>query len=335
VNGRPGQAWRGVCIALAGALGMLGAALLVLALFPDVQRLHRYVALAAAFSPYGLVLWPPAAILLLVAARGRARLLALPLIAGLIGHLVVVMPYLPFAAAARGGDGPNVTVLALNMRFGLADLADLERVVVAERPDLVVLTEATAHDATAFEQPRWRALLPYRLGGTGRKWDPTTGAGDPSGTLILATVPIGTPPSDRGEGKFVAGTVDLGGRRITVVAGHPVNPTARVAEWQSDAEVLTRLARAHADAPLIVVGDLNATAEQVTLSDLRKATGVTDTAAGWGWHPTFPADQWFPPLVQIDHVLVSREFRSIGFGTLRVAGTDHLGVVAHLAITGR
>jgi len=41
-----------------------------------------------------------------------------------------------------------------------------------------------------------------------------------------------------------------------------------------------------------------------------------------------------PPLVQIDHVLVSRHFRSVGFTTVRVADTDHLAIVAHLAVTG-
>jgi len=328
------HAWRGFWTVVAMALGAIGAALLVLAFFPDVQRLHRYLALAAAFAPYGVLLWPIAAIIALAAARGRARLLTLPLLVGLVGSIVVVAPYLPVSASARVDERTDVTVLALNMRFGRADLAELHRVVAAERPDLVVLTEATAHDDAAFSQPEWLTLLPYRLGSPGHDWDPATGAGDPSGTLILARVPVMAPPTDPGAGKTVAARVDLAGLQVTVVAGHPVNPTARVADWQSDADVLTQLARAHADGPLIVAGDLNATAEQVTLRDLQAATGVTDTSVGWGWHPTFPANQWFPPLVQIDHVLVSHHFRSTGFGTFRVADTDHLGVMARLTVTG-
>lgn len=334
MNGRRGHRPRRLWIVVAVALGAAGAGLLALDLFPELQLARRSLVIAAAFSPYGIALWLAATVIALLAGRGRGRLLAVPLAAGMAAHLVVVAPYVPRFNTAASDARPGLSVLALNMNLGLADLDDLRRVVAAERPDLVILTEATDHVAATLDQPEWRTLLPSRRGSTGRDWDPTTGTRDTNGTLILSTVPVKEPSSAPGEGKNVAATLSLAGLEMTVVAGHPVNPTVRAASWQLDAQALTQLALAHADGPLIVAGDMNATAEHVTLRELEARAGVSDTATGQGWHPTFPANKWFPPMVQIDHVLVSPQFRTVAFETFRIADTDHLAVLARLVVAG-
>lgn len=64
-------------------------------------------------------------------------------------------------------------------------------------------------------------------------------------------------------------------------------------------------------------------------------TGVRNAAdvAGAGWLPTFPADRWYPPLLEIDHVLVSPGIAVSALETLRVAGHAHLGLVAHVNVS--
>ena len=47
---------------------------------------------------------------------------------------------------------------------------------------------------------------------------------------------------------------------------------------------------------------------------------------------TWPAGRPFPPLVTIDHVLVSDELAVVGDATLRLPGSDHLAVTADLAL---
>ena len=63
-------------------------------------------------------------------------------------------------------------------------------------------------------------------------------------------------------------------------------------------------------------------------------TSATDVV-GAGWLPTYPSDkpQGLPPLLPIDHILVSRSLTATSVTTFRAEGTDHLGLVATIAGT--
>lgn len=289
--------------------------------------------MAASFSPYGLLAWVAALLLLLAGGRGRLRWTAAPVGLGLIAHSLVVLPYLPGTEPAHAARQPTLTVLALNLRFGQADLEQLAAAVDRDRPDVVVLTEVTRSNAKEFEQRTWRDRLPHRLGTAGRDYNRDTGTGDASGTMVLSRLPL--TELGRTDGTAftnLAAELDHEGRRLVLVAAHPANPTRSVRTWLCDGQQLALLAASHVRSPLIVAGDLNATAEHLTLRNLRARTGLVDAAAGHGWHPTYPAGRWFPPLIGIDHVLVSEEFTTVGYETVQIEGTDHLGVLARLSV---
>ena len=59
---------------------------------------------------------------------------------------------------------------------------------------------------------------------------------------------------------------------------------------------------------------------------------VTDIV-GAGWLPTYPADAPVPPLIPIDHILVDDQLTGTSISTVRVSGSDHLGLLATLAGT--
>jgi endonuclease/exonuclease/phosphatase (EEP) superfamily protein YafD len=120
---------------------------------------------------------------------------------------------------------------------------------------------------------------------------------------------------------------------FVLIGAHPANPEHGLDRWLRDGQALAELASAHTGEPLVVAGDLNATAEHLTLRELKARAGLTDTATGGGWHPTFPANAWYPPLIQIDHVLVSSAFSTTAIETFRVAGTDHSGLMVGLAFS--
>ncbi len=80
----------------------------------------------------------------------------------------------------------------------------------------------------------------------------------------------------------------------------------------------------------MVAGDFNAVDNHRPIRRL-SAYGFRSTAdsAGAGWQPTYPADRAdLPPLAPIDHILISPELAAAESHTVRIAGTDHLGVVA-------
>lgn len=321
-------------LAVSTLFALAGALLLALALAPGLQSRHQWLAMAASFAPYGWLCWLLAVLIGLVATRGRARWAVLPLALGLTAHSLVLLPYLPGTTAALAGQGATVGVLELNLRFGLADLDELGAEIDRVRPDVVVLTEVTRASQKVFGHRAWRERLPYRLGSSGADFDTSTWIGDAEGTMVLSRVRL--TELDRAPGTAftnLAVRVELPGHPFVLVAAHPANPEHDLSRWLQDGQALAQLAADHDDKPLVVAGDLNATADHLTLRELQARAHLSDTATGHGWHPTYPADRWYPPLIQIDHVLTSAEFSLISFDTFRVAGTDHLGLTVRLTVS--
>ena len=318
---------------LATPFALVGLGLLLLVAAPQLQAQHQWLAMAASFAPYGWLAWLVAVVLALIGSRGRVRLLVAPLALGLAWHTGVLLPYLPAPARASAAGSTSLSVLELNLRWGLADLDQVAEEVGRRRPDVVVLAEVTRSDAKAFAHRPWSKLLPYRTGTAGDDYSTTTWTGDARGTMVLSRHPI-TPLDGTDDTLFSNFAVTLGvpDHPLTLVAAHPANPKHGLNRWLDDATSLTRLALEHTGGPLLVVGDLNATAEHLTLRELTAKAGLTDAGAGEGWHPTYPADAWYPPLIQIDHVLVSNDFSATGYRTFRIDGTDHLGLDVTLAL---
>ena len=101
----------------------------------------------------------------LCAARGRTRLGAAALAAGLVVHTGILWPYLPMSASAVAGSRPTLSVLAINLRFGLADLPELSAAVNRFDPDIVVATEVTTRTPRLSERTPGRGAFPTRRAG--------------------------------------------------------------------------------------------------------------------------------------------------------------------------
>ncbi|MGV8910015.1 MAG: endonuclease/exonuclease/phosphatase family protein [Propionicimonas sp.] len=311
---------------------LAGAVLMLLVIAPDLQARHQWLAMLASFAPYGWVCWLVAVIVAVAATR--QRLLILPLVAGLAAHTLVLLPYLPGTPAAVAGQRSTLAILELNLRFGLADIGQLSAEVDRSRPDVVVLAEVTESNLRILKNKAWRERLPYRLGTAAPDYDPATYIGEADGTMILSRFPL----TELGRTKATAFTnlaarVALPDHPFVLVAAHPANPSHSLGRWLQDAQAVAELTAGHTAEPLVVAGDLNATAEHLTLRELKARAGLTDTATGHGWHPTYPADAWYPPLIQIDHVLVSAAFTTTALDTFAVAGTDHRGLNVRLAFS--
>lgn len=312
---------------------LAGLALLLLVLAPDLQARHQGLAMAASFAPYGWLCWLVAVIVGLLSAR--RRLVVLPLTLGLAVHSMLLLPYLPGTPSAVAGQRATVGLLELNLRFGLADTRQLAAEIDRRSPDVVVLAEVTDSTMEVLNSKAWRTRLPYRLGTADTDADPATGyGGGAGGTMILSRFAL----TELGRTQDTAFTnlavrVAMPEHPFVLVGAHPANPEHGLSRWLQDGQSLAQLASAHTGEPLVVAGDLNATAEHLTLRELKARAGLSDTASGRGWHPTFPADAWYPPVIQIDHVLVSRAFTTTGLDTFAVAGTDHRGLMVQLAVS--
>jgi vancomycin resistance protein VanJ len=134
--------------------------------------------------------------------------------------------------------------------------------------------------------------------------------------------------------------LDVDGTRLTVIVAHPPPPILTTTGYYPDplaaVEIATLADMAANHAPAILMGDFN-TSDQSDSYALLPAAGLTDAfrAAGWGFGVTWPArrkhhDVPLPPLVRIDYIWLTSDFRPVRAWVGPPAGSDHLPVVADL-----
>ncbi|HET8595390.1 MAG TPA: endonuclease/exonuclease/phosphatase family protein [Intrasporangium sp.] len=316
---------------MAGTLGLLGAALLTVPrlIEPDGPRGVELVAL----TPFGLV---PAVVLLVLAIglaaihRGAVRLLATVLaLVGLVATALHVAWLSPLYVGSQArGSGEQLVVMTQNFEYG--DASSLARMVRDLRVDVLVLCDMGPEQWTAVEGSSIPADLPHLADTEG-------------GVVALSRYPMAEdrPMTLHGSGRSVRFTASPLGP-VTLFALHPVQPYWP-GVWDEDARRIVDIISSHLGGepnPTIVAGDLNATLDNWPLRALQ-SLGLTDAvdAVNAGFQPTYPAGvqhrRWgisVPPLVQIDHVLVSRQLVVSDVKQVQTEGADHLGVVATLTL---
>lgn len=99
------------------------------------------------------------------------------------------------------------------------------------------------------------------------------------------------------------------------------------------AEMLDELRRWATRHRAVLMGDFNATADHARFRRL-EASGFSDALDGTGWSATWPAGRLVPPLLRLDHALLSQGLTPRSAGTLSIPGSDHRGVVVDIAPTG-
>ena len=286
-------------------------------------------AMVTAFSDFGLVAYLvalPALIAALLSRFGVTRVvvLAVALVLAVL-HASWIVPR--FIADTGPVAGPErITVLAQNLLFGDAD----PRAVVenAATADVLVLVEMTEPAVARLTQAGIESRFPYAAGG------PLPQSG-PTGTRIYSRLPILESrmlnPAGGNHNWLVR--VDAGAfGPLTVVAAHPTRPVIGGTRWLREQENLrTHLPRERT----VVTGDLNAVNSHLPLRRLA-AEGLrgADEIVGVGWQPTFPTNREIPPLITIDHILLSPDLTATAFRTVAVPGSDHRGVLATVALRG-
>ncbi len=283
-------------------------------------------ALLAAFIPYALVGYALAAVAFALALpwRGRRRGVAALLLLSVTGlglHAAWMVPF--FVPDGRSAGPPSFTLLSLNMYKGNADPDQL--LAQASSADVVVLLEATPGALAGLAERRWLDRFPYAAGGADSVQ---------SDTVIYSRFPL-SDSALLGSTSFqqwvtTVQTPSTGAVRL--IAVHPCNPYCGRGLWASEHAALAQVAAADLGQPLVMAGDFNAVDDHGPMLDLRRLgmQSATDII-GAGWLPTYPANRPFPPLLPIDHVLLDDQLTATSIRTVRVEGTDHLGLLTTLA----
>ncbi|MDQ1724638.1 MAG: hypothetical protein QOG52_1666 [Frankiaceae bacterium] len=280
---------------------------------------NQLVAVPAAFVPFAIV---PAVVGAGLLAGVRSRW---GTAAGVLVVLLVGATQVPLYAGSPSGpvNARPLTVLTLNMEFGLADANALVAAAVHEGADVVALEEMTPEALDRLNAAGMAGAFPYSIVAPG------AGAG---GVGLFSRHPLlGAGTAHEWVLGAVSASVDLG-------AGYPAPRVFAVhvpAPWpQHDGKWRAQLASIppllSADRrPVVMAGDFNSTMDHEPFRAMLRDGGLSDaaTSTGAGWLRTFPADRAFPPLIAIDHVL-TRGAGASEVHTVTVHGTDHRGIVA-------
>ncbi len=260
-------------------------------------------------------------LLLLLAAVGRAKLLAAVTALLLAPMVWLAWPWW-FDNDLEPPADTDYVVMTSNMFFGSADVAALERQVIALDVDALVLLEITPRALAQIESGGIPGALPFRSG------QPRPDAG---GTMIFTAEPHqqldGVPASLFDQ---VAIEIEPSEGEAWVLFGaHPVPPT--LPEWSSDLAALSDwVDRQPADAALVMAGDFNASSAHPAFRDLESMLDDAQRLSGSGWVRTWPKESLIPPFVHLDHVMI-RGFGVVKTGEATIPGTDHSAVWARLA----
>jgi endonuclease/exonuclease/phosphatase (EEP) superfamily protein YafD len=342
----PEQRWRRRAVRFARAMtGLLGGTLLLgagvsLAAVAIGGDGPVPVVLSAALAAWTTPLLLTAVALLVLGRWWRGAVAAAVL-------LVVAVAWLrPYPTGSPHPDGATVplTVMSQNMLFGEADATQVVAAVRHEHPDVLVLTELTEQAVTRLDAAGLAELLPYRVA------RPGSGA---EGTGLFSATPLartGTVPGMHYAALEAVTSID--GHPVQLFGVHPEPPL--MPYWAQDHAALQRRLAAPqaAGQTLVVAGDFNATQYNAPFHRLLDS-GLTDAARArlWAWQQqTWPADVGLlddqeitgllprrdaplvPTAIRIDHVLVSQPAVVDDVHTVRIRGTDHLGVVARLRL---
>lgn len=319
---RDGESYWWLLPTLIGWLGLLAATAALIA--HETVLDWQPVIVVAAFAHqlmWGVVL---ALAVFVVARRWWALFFSLVLFAGVAATQAGL--YIP--GATQAGDGPRLTMLQSNLRLGTADPARFVALVHSQHVDIATTEELTTREQARLIDAGLAAELPYHF--TVPVPDGADGLG------IWSRYPLTDTVSYPGYTLGVlSATVAVPGRALSLFAVHIVPPypyapgtwTHEVASMKGVLDAADTAGR-----PVVVGGDFNATVDNGQFRDLLVG-GYADAAeaVGAGYLATYPANQWFPPLIAIDHVLTAN-IQAVALSSVTVPGSDHRALVARLAL---
>ncbi|OIJ84757.1 endonuclease/exonuclease/phosphatase family protein [Streptomyces colonosanans] len=220
-------------------------------------------------------------------------------------------------------------VLTSNVQFGRGT-DSLVPAIRRERPDIVFVEECEHHCSATLEHAVGGkdGIYPYRQAVEGSGSD---------GSVVLSRFPLKAAPGLPGTMGMPGAVADVHGHAVRLQLAHPMPPLAgQLSVWRRELGALRTYAAAGGDAPTVIAGDFNASQDHAAFRRILD-TGLRDSArlADGTRTPSWPA-RAIPPLgVQIDHVLVSRDFSVNSARFLDIAATDHRALIVDVTLHQR
>lgn len=247
--------------------------------------------------------------------------------------------FLPRVPAAQAG-GPTLSVMSYNLLGFNFNTEATMSVIRASNADVIALQELNPENAEAIVR-ELGDVYPYR-------WldpQPSVVGGGLISRLPFERLEAGALDRIDWVSIPMAVRLDVSGQPVTLVRFHAFAGPGSVAAREQQARLLAEYAEAHSG-PLVFVGDLNATDQNVAYGLIARTMRDAWREAGWGLGNTFPGEPtaevggsrpvvagvpvplW---LVRIDFVFHSDDLRTLEARLGPYDGaSDHRPVIATL-----
>jgi endonuclease/exonuclease/phosphatase (EEP) superfamily protein YafD len=312
---------------LPAAVGWLTVAPPAVSAAARVARLDESSTLLILADGLTPLLIPPALLALGIGLRQRSRALSLLSAATAAVLLWTTIPAIGLPdRASPAGTSPALRLFDANLHAANPDVASIAEEIRAAAPDLVALQEVDQDAAAGLLRSGVLARFPYRV---------TEIRNGPPGIALWSRFPLADPEVlDTGGMPRIRATVLVGARRLRFYNVHVVAPVGKDrALWKAELRRVEEELRRERG-PVVVAGDFNATRHHPSFRRLlRHRLADAHERRGRGWATTWPRDRWpLPPLMRLDHVLVSPDIgvRSVTEG--HGQGSDHRPIIAELVL---
>jgi len=265
-------------------------------------------------------------VLLAVAFAPSRMALGLSIVA-VLANAVPLGPYLANVGRAYGTMQPDLRVMTLNLHGSDTAPESFTALIEAEGPNVVLLTELP-EDEERLLAPL-SARYPYRVADR---------RGSPFDVALLSEWTIETWSIDREAASFLPVLTarlchpEREMQCLTLIGLHAARPFGGgVRLQQVQLRLAAKAARAAPGRSALVMGDLNLTLWSATFQRFLQQAGLSAGPEARGLETTWLSR--FPLLgLTIDHVLAGPGIQVLQARVGRDVGSDHLPVIAHLAL---
>jgi endonuclease/exonuclease/phosphatase (EEP) superfamily protein YafD len=282
---------------------------------------------------WGLVLVEPfrpqylgaSGVLAAVAWLIRMRGWAIALTGAAVVNLAVLWPYLTGIPAVPAEGSALLDVVSFNVGISVSGRDRVMEWLAEEDPDVVLLYESSfewedAVRRSGLEHEMVAVVPPTRLAGI------TVLVRPEYQVRVLEGLPV-----DISLGVVLQ--VEVGGESVEIVGLHPPSPLSSERARIRD-EILSAGGdwAADSDAPVLVIGDFNATPWSHVVKSMARVGGLTDSLKGRGLQPSWPAG-WGPLMIPIDNALTSQGLVVVERRTGPPLGSDHRPLLVTVAVS--
>lgn len=255
------------------------------------------------------------------------------------------------------------TVMTLNCRYGRADANDITANIRKRGISVLALQEVTDELIARLTEAGLNELLPYHQFGEAKDTDnggfnvlysayepgasvpnvvSIPAADVPAITLRIADQAKMPPASTSTNGTTIriaanpsTTTQAHPDRTITFCSAHPKSPMRGCADWSAGILGLREITKARSIAHhniAVVMGDLNSSTDHPSFRALLKS-GFKDASLTQAAGPNLTFPRWLKwPRIELDHVLFTPGVRPSQVKSVEIKDTDHLALVATLAL---